>query len=143
MDGPTETPRPRTVTAAGGLVLRGEGERTEVLVVHRPAYDDWTLPKGHVDPGEQLMTAAVREVEEETGVLGLVVSALGETAHPVGDTQKRVHWFLMRPDAGSPEPELRPPDDEVDTAAWCSLDEASQRLTYRSERELLAAATTS
>ncbi len=141
MDEPTETPTPRTVTAAGGVVLRAEDGQEQVLVVHRPAYDDWTLPKGHVDLGEAVMAAAVREVEEETGVRGLVVSELGETTHPVGDTQKHVHWFLMRPGVGSPDPHRRPPDDEVDMAVWWSLDEASERLTYRSEREMLAAAT--
>ncbi len=140
MDHLTDSPEPRIVTAAGGLVLDGEGAQARVLVVHRPAYDDWTLPKGHVDPGEQIMTAAVREVQEETGVRSIIVSTLGATTHPVGETLKRVHWFLMRLDADSPAPQERAADAEVDIATWWSLAEAAERLTYPSERDLLMAA---
>jgi 8-oxo-dGTP diphosphatase len=140
MENPTATPGQRTVTAAGGLVLDGHGPGTRVLVVHRPAYDDWTLPKGHVEPDERLEAAAVREVHEETGVRGLVVSHLGATTHPVGDTIKHVHWFLMRPDAGSADPRERIADEEVDAAVWWPLAEAIRRLTYPSERQLLAGA---
>ena len=56
------------VFAAGGVVCRQSGDTVEVLLVHRPRYDDWSLPKGKLDPGESFEDAALREVEEETGL---------------------------------------------------------------------------
>jgi len=122
-------------SAAGGVVLRRVGP-VEVLLVHRAAYDDWTLPKGHVDPGETDVDAALREVLEETGVRAEIVEDLGETQHPIPAGTKRVRWFGMRGVEG--DPALRPPDDEVDSARWLPAAEALRRLTYENERELLA-----
>ncbi len=134
------TPERRIVTAAGGLVLDVADGRTRILVVHRPAYGDWTLPKGHVDPGEELAVAARREVLEETGVHARVVAPLGATSHRVGESRKQVHWFLMQPEPGGADPADRLPDDEVDAAAWWPRDDAALRLTYANERDLVAAA---
>jgi 8-oxo-dGTP pyrophosphatase MutT (NUDIX family) len=133
--------------AAGGVVLRagvtsgtdagvGSAVTTDVLVVHRSAYDDWSLPKGHVDDGESDERTAVREVLEETGVDAEVVEDLGLTEHPIPGGTKVVHWFGMR--ARSGDPSLRPPDAEVDVARWLPVDEALARLTYANERDLLA-----
>jgi 8-oxo-dGTP pyrophosphatase MutT (NUDIX family) len=131
----------RRVVAAGGVVLEREGPVRRVLVVHRPAYDDWSLPKGHVDPGEDLAAAALREVHEETGVAAEIVAPVGTTEHEVelrsGPATKRVHWFLMHRLDGS-DPATRAPDDEVDRAAWWSTDVALRDLTHSGERTLLA-----
>jgi 8-oxo-(d)GTP phosphatase len=128
------------VEAAGGIVLTDGRSGLEVLVVHRPAYDDWSLPKGHVDPGEGPERTALREVAEETGVAATIVRAAGITRHPVGTPDapiwKQVRWYVMRP-SSSHDPLARPPDDEVDRAAWWPISTATQDLTYASERDLL------
>jgi 8-oxo-dGTP pyrophosphatase MutT (NUDIX family) len=129
------------VLAAGGVVLDTSGPDTRVLVVHRPAYDDWSLPKGHVDAGEELAAAALREVAEETGVAATIVRDAGRTAHPIelagGPAVKQVHWFVMRP-LDDADPASRAPDVEVDRAAWWSTSTALDALTYAGERTLLA-----
>ncbi len=129
------------VVAAGGLVIDGTGAEAKVLVVHRPTHDDWSLPKGHVDPGERLEEAALREVAEETGVEARIVRSAGTTEHRVrlddGPASKRVHWFVMRP-RGDTDPESRVPDAEVDRATWWTVRSALSDLTYAGERTLLA-----
>ena len=120
------------VRAAGGVVLRGEEPR--VLAVHRPRYDDWSLPKGKVDPGEAWPQAAVREVHEETGV----TARLGVELSPTRYTDRKgrakvVRWWQMHL-LGVEE---REPDDEVDRVAWMAPDEARDRLTYASDRDLV------
>lgn len=137
--------------AAGGVVLRRDRSGddrsdprsdapdlgpTQVLLVHRVAYNDWSLPKGHVDPGETDVDAALREVLEETGVRAEIVEDLGETRHAIPSGTKRVHWFGMRSVGG--DPAVRSPDGEVDIARWLPVTEALQQLTYRNERELLS-----
>lgn len=135
------------VRAAGGVVLAQDAALGRVvLVVHRPAHADWSLPKGHIDPGETAPVTAVREVREETGVDARIVAELGTTEHRVRvpyPTTKQVHWFTMRPtgpiDAdGHDAVELvRMPDAEVDVVAWWPTDRALIELTYDGERELL------
>jgi 8-oxo-(d)GTP phosphatase len=127
------------IVAAGGVVIDGDGPTGRVLVVHRPAYDDWSLPKGHLDAGEEPQDTALREVLEETGVRTHLIDRLGTTEHAVADGLKRVHWFLMRPDEGTPDPSRRTPDAEVDAAEWWPVTTATERLTYANERRLLAA----
>jgi 8-oxo-dGTP diphosphatase len=120
------------VRAAGGLVARDGA----VLVVHRPRYDDWSLPKGKLDPGESWEEAALREVHEETGVR----ARLGDELPPVHYTDNRgrpktVRYWVM-------EPEDVPsfaPNDEVDELAWLSPEEAAERLTYAHDRDLVTA----
>jgi 8-oxo-dGTP diphosphatase len=124
-----------TVRAAGGLVRRiGRDGSLEVLVVHRPAYDDWSLPKGKLEPGETDEQAALREVEEETGVrceLGrelpasIYLDAQGRT--------KVVRYWLMNPVEGDVEGA-----HEVDDARFVPVGEAARLLTYARDRELLA-----
>ena len=134
----------RAVVAAGGVVLRTLDDVPHVLVVHRPRYDDWSLPKGHLDADEGPQEAAVREVEEETGVRARIVAPAGTTEHPVtlaeGSATKRVHWYLMRP-SDTTDPSARPADEEVDVAAWWPVVRALTDLTHAGERALLRLAT--
>ena len=124
------------IQAAGGLVLRaGEGNQIEVLVAHRPAYDDWSLPKGKVESGEPLEDTAVREVMEETGYRCRVVARLGTTRHQTMDGTKEVTWFAMRCLPRSPG---FTPSREIDDVRWVTTDEAGSILDYENDRLLLA-----
>lgn len=135
-------PSAAMLVAAGGVVLDGDGPDARVLVVHRPAYDDWSLPKGHVDPDEPLVDTARREVVEETGVAAHVTADAGTTSHALlrdgVPAHKQVHWFVMRPEADAADPAARAPDDEVDRAAWWPVTDALRDLTHAGERTLLA-----
>lgn len=124
-----------TIEAAGGVVLRQGPRGPQVLVVHRPAHDDWSLPKGKLDPGEDAATAAVREVAEETGVVARPGPELPSVAYRVGDADKHVRWFRM--DALDGDPADRPPDDEVDEARWLTVADAFSVLSYRLDQTSL------
>ena len=127
------------VEAAGGVVLRTKGAGdVEVLVIHRVRYDDWSLPKGKLDPGEDAATAAVREVEEETGVVAEVGTELDSIAYEVFAGPKRVRWFRMHPVDG--DPAEREADREVDVARWIPVTEAPSLLTYGHDLHVLAQA---
>jgi 8-oxo-dGTP diphosphatase len=121
--------RSSTVQAAGGVLLRDGC----VLVVHRPRYDDWTLPKGKLEPGESLEQGALREVEEETGLRCVLGEELGRTRYRdrVG-RDKEACYFLMTAD-GEPEPR-----NEVDEVRWVPLGEAAALLSYGRDAELLS-----
>lgn len=124
------------IEAAGGVVLRGRGADRELLVVHRPRYGDWSLPKGKLDPGEEAVAGALREVEEETGVQASAGRALPELRYrDAKDRPKRVRWYVMQPTSGDPAD--RAADDEVDVARWVHVSEALGLLTYPTEREIL------
>jgi 8-oxo-dGTP pyrophosphatase MutT (NUDIX family) len=130
-------PEPDTVEvrAAGGVVTRAGAAGTEVLVVHRPAYDDWSLPKGKLEAGEDDETAARREVLEETGVDAVVVGRAGSVRYTDRrGRSKQVEYFTMTARATSP----REPDDEVDVVAWWPLATAATDLTYPHDRDLVA-----
>ena len=134
-------PHPDTVEvrAAGGVVTRPGAAGTEVLVVHRPAYDDWSLPKGKLEPGEDDETAARREVLEETGVDAAVVGRAGSVRYTDRrGRSKHVEYFAMAARTASP----RTPDDEVDVVAWWPVATAAVELTYPHDRELVAELTT-
>jgi 8-oxo-dGTP pyrophosphatase MutT (NUDIX family) len=124
-----------TVRAAGGVVWRaGAGGEVEVLMVHRPKYDDWSLPKGKLAPGEDEVTGALREVEEETGLRCRVVRPIGSVSYRDGSgAPKVVDYFEMRPESGAFEP-----GDEVDAVMWLPVPQALDRLAYSHDRELLA-----
>ena len=124
------------VRAAGGLVCRpGRDGVTEVAVVHRPAQDDWTLPKGKLEPGESAEHAALREVQEETGLRCEIVRPAGCTAYVDGrGRDKVVCYWVMRPLDGG----FRP-GGEVDLLRWLRPPEAAELLSYPVDRALLAA----
>jgi 8-oxo-dGTP diphosphatase len=126
------------VKASGGVVWRRADGGVEVAVVHRPRYDDWSLPKGKLDPGESWEDAALREVEEEIGLR----CELGEELSPVAYTDNKgrdkvVRYWLMAPVG---EPGAFEPNDEVDEMRWLAGDDAADALTYRHDAELVRAA---
>jgi 8-oxo-dGTP diphosphatase len=103
-------------------------------VVHRPRYDDWSLPKGKLDEGEGFEDGALREVEEETGLRCRITGTLGDTSyHDRKDRAKLVRYFEMEPTGGE-----FTPNDEVDELRWLAPEEAQGELTYDFDRELVA-----
>jgi len=118
------------VRAAGGVVVRGTGAEAAVLLVHRPAYDDWTFPKGKVDPGESDEDCAVREVEEETGLRCVLGRELQSTTYDDARGRPKVVRYWVMEVAGG---ELRF-EHEVDGARWLPVDEAAALLAY--ERDI-------
>jgi 8-oxo-(d)GTP phosphatase len=123
------------VIAAGGVLYRRSGDTVEVCLVHRPRYDDWSLPKGKADDGEHLLAAAVREVAEETGVDGRPQLLLPQVAYTLPDGRPKTVDFWLMEAGGQP---LDPQDThEVDQAVWMPIAEAIGRLTYADERPLL------
>jgi 8-oxo-dGTP diphosphatase len=116
------------VKAAGGVVRR-DGR---IAVVHRPRYDDWSLPKGKLDPGESFEEAALREVREETGFECELGEELSSTSyHDRKGRSKIVRYWLMDPVGGEFEP-----NDEVDEMRWLTPAEAVDLLTYPRDAEL-------
>ena len=126
------------VRAAGGIVVRAsvDGER-EVLLVHRPRYDDWSLPKGKADPGETDEACAAREVEEETAIRVALEEPIGVVRYEDRfGRSKVVRYWRMRvvEDTGR-----FTPNHEIDAIAWCSVEDAVARLTYEHDRDLVSA----
>ena len=121
-----------TVRAAGGVVVDDGGR---VAVVHRPKYDDWSLPKGKLEPGESWEEAALREVEEECGVRCALHEELAANHYtdPKG-RPKTVRWWRMSvvEDLGFHA------DDEVDGLRWLRPDDALALLSYDHDRSLVA-----
>ena len=134
----------KRVEAAGGVVV-SDGR---VLLVHRPRYGDWTLPKGKLDRGETFEQAALREVEEETGLRCRLGRELPSSEYRDNkDRPKLVRYWLMEIDRrGAPPPfatsqggEFQP-NDEVDEVRWLAPGEAAGALTYERDRDVLKAA---
>ena len=132
----TRLEAPAMVAAAGGIVCRpGPAGMAEILLVHRPEYADWTLPKGKLEPGETLEQAALREVEEETGITCEIVGTrpLGSTSYVDRKGRDKVStYWVMRPVRGS----FRP-TEEVDQVRWLTVPEALELLSYPRDREML------
>jgi 8-oxo-dGTP pyrophosphatase MutT (NUDIX family) len=125
------------IRAAGGVVVRDEDGVREVVLVHRPKYDDWTLPKGKALPDESDEECALREVEEETGLLCELGPELEGTSYAdAAGRLKVVRYWLMRPLAG----DLRPEAGEVDDACWLPFHDAEDSLTYERDRKVLRSA---
>jgi 8-oxo-dGTP diphosphatase len=124
------------VRAAGGVVWRrtARGD-VEVLLVHRRGREDWTLPKGKVEPGESDEACAVREVEEETSLRGALGPEVGLVSYrDQRGRPKTVRYWCMEVPAGEAAPR-----NEVDAVRWASLPAAAHELTYPRDRELMAA----
>ncbi len=153
----------RLVRAAGALVWRftdpdrvavpGEPidpKGIEVLVVHRPRYRDWSWPKGKAEANEPIVAAAVREVEEETGVAVVLGAPLTTQRYRLGSGQtKEVRYWVGTPTPADPQapgaaaersrrPVLPAPQSEIDQKRWLSPDRADQMLTRRGDRRLLS-----
>ncbi len=120
----------RLVLAAGGVVVRPTGE---LAIVHRPQHDDWSLPKGKLEEGEDLQAAALREVEEETGLRCRLGRELASTRYRDSKGRpKLVRYWEMTPVAGE-----FTPDAEVDELRWLSPEDAAGLLTYEGDREVV------
>ncbi|MBD8868309.1 NUDIX hydrolase [Nocardioides donggukensis] len=129
-------PDPADVIAAGAVVLRTGGE---VLLVHRPKYDDWSFPKGKLDRGELAPSAAVREVAEETGLDVRLGRPLDVQHYPVAAGTKTVHYWIGRV-VGSDDVGSYTANAEIDQVAWVGHEKASRLLTYEHDRATLAEA---
>ena len=130
---------PDLIVAAGAVVVR---KGPEVLLVHRPKYDDWSFPKGKLDPGEHVTTAAVREVAEETGLDVRLGPRLSTQAYQVRNgwvRPKLVHYWVARVVHDDDVSAYRP-NAEIDAVTWVPLDKAAETLTYERDRETLAEA---
>ncbi|MCU1369560.1 MAG: hydrolase [Ilumatobacteraceae bacterium] len=123
------------VRAAGGILWRrAEAGGVEVLVVHRPRYDDWSFAKGKCEPGESFAETAEREVLEETGFSVAFGPALDEVHyHDHKGRSKQVRYWAMTVVSGR-----FTPNDEVDEARWVSVDEAEALVSYAHDAALLS-----
>ena len=125
----------KVVRASGGIVVRNGSDGPEIVLVHRPRYDDWSFPKGKRDPGETDEQCAVREVEEETGLR----CTLGRELLPVSYADakgraKLVRYWEMRVIGERPFT----PNDEIDDVRWVPLAEVPAWLTYRHDSDVVS-----
>ncbi len=125
------------VAAAGGVVMRGTPGERELLIVHRPRYNDWTHPKGKLEDEESFEDAALREIEEETGWRCAPGPELPSVRYLDGRTRPKVvrYWLMQPMGEGTYEP-----NDEVDAIRWVVPDEARGLLSYPRELDTLDAA---
>jgi 8-oxo-dGTP pyrophosphatase MutT (NUDIX family) len=133
---PASTPT-GVIYAAGAVLWRPDDTEPSaggplVAVVHRPRYDDWSLPKGKVEPGETEPVTAVREVEEETGFISELGRRLADISYPVELGTKKVRYWTARTIGGE-----FTPNSEVDQLVWLSVKDAMKRLQYPYDRKVL------
>lgn len=139
----------REISAGGVIWRRNESDdRIEVVLVRPAGRDTWVLPKGHVEPGEAVKDAAVREAREESGLQVVAGERLGDVSYvyswhdqpglPPVRIFKRVYFYLMQAEGG----DLSAHDAEIAEAKWVDLEEAPHQATHKTERELLAKART-
>jgi 8-oxo-dGTP diphosphatase len=121
------------VRAAGGVPWRRNGDDLEVLLVHRGQYDDWSFPKGKNKPGESDQAAAIREVEEETGLRATLGPELASTSYTDSKGRpKQVRYWAL--EAHEEDAQAQ---NEVDEVEWLSPHDAAERLTYERDRAVL------
>ncbi|MFZ2750120.1 MAG: NUDIX hydrolase [Propioniciclava sp.] len=124
----------KLIEAAGTVTVRDTDGKRQILVVHRPAYDDWSLPKGHLEPDEYEATAAARETLEETNTTVALRRPIKTIRYPVKSGTKIVHYWLAQPLVSK----RRKADREVDKVAWLTPKTALARLTYTDERSVVS-----
>jgi 8-oxo-dGTP pyrophosphatase MutT (NUDIX family) len=129
--------RVRDAMAAGGVVVRGSGERLEVVLTGRISDRTWVFPKGTPEAGESVEDTALREVSEETGLDVEIVRPIGQIEYwfavPGQRVHKIVHFFLMRAVGG----DVSRHDHEYDEVRWVPVDEARRLLSYDTYRDML------
>ncbi|KKR81451.1 MAG: Nudix family hydrolase [Candidatus Daviesbacteria bacterium GW2011_GWA1_41_61] len=125
--------------SAGGVLFKEVDGEYYVAVIHRSKQNDWTLPKGHVEPGESLEDTALREVEEETNNKAVVLKKIGSFSYSVEDKEKditykrTVHWFLMK-SKGDNSHKL---NFETDQVRWLKVDEDFSFMNYANDKSIL------
>jgi 8-oxo-dGTP pyrophosphatase MutT (NUDIX family) len=131
---PDAVPASKAVFAAGAVLWRSNGDAAtpEVAIIHRPRYDDWSLPKGKVDHGETEPVTAVREVHEETGYTSHLGRRLTAVRYPVEQGIKKVRYWAARCVDGT-----FTPNAEVDELKWLPVSEAMKQLGYAHDRKVL------
>ncbi len=129
---------PGPVRAGGGVVWkRADDGQPVVILVHRPKYDDWSLPKGKLHAGEDEADAALREVEEETGLRCALGDELPSSSYQDRfGRDKTVRYWAMTP---VDESSTFEPNDEIDEVRWLTVDAAAELLSYDRDREILRA----
>ena len=136
------TTRPAAIkkqTSSGGVIFRHSRKGIEVALIAVKNKTVWCLPKGAIDKNEDFQTAAVREVREETGLLGEIIDEIGKISYWYFSKDenvkfnKTVYFYLMEYKSGSTDAH----DQEVDEARWFLIDEAINKLTYKGEKEIL------
>lgn len=126
---------PQVQFAAGGIVWDKKGEGRRLAVVHRPKYDDWSLPKGKVDPGEEIAQTALREVQEELGIDADFGDFAGTVHYPLASGRIKVvlYWHMVKR-AGESKFQ---PNREIDAIEWLPAKDAIKKLTHEVEKDLL------
>lgn len=124
----------KVVPAAGAVLWRPDEKSGEprIAVIHRPRYDDWSLPKGKVDPGETEPVAAVREIQEETGYSAVLGRRLGRVSYPIPSGTKVVRYWVARETGGE-----FIPNEEADDLRWLSVADAPAVLSYPMDRKMV------
>ena len=136
------TAKPATIkkqTSSGGVIFRNSRKGIEAALIAVKNKTVWCLPKGAIDKNEDFQTAAVREVREETGLLGEIIDEIEKISYWYFSKDenvkfnKTVYFYLMEYKSGSTDAH----DQEVDEARWFLIDEAINKLTYKGEKEIL------
>jgi len=122
------------VLAAGAVVF---GPDKEVLLIHRPRYDDWSFPKGKLDPGEHVAAAAVREVAEETGLRVRLGPPLSGQRYTMDNGNRKAVSYWVGWVVGDDDVSKYAPNNEIDAVEWVPYDEALERLTHPHDRDTL------
>ena len=121
-----------SIPAAGAVLWRRAGDELQLALVHRPRYDDWSFPKGKLEPGESMPHAAVREVAEETGHAARLCGQLCDIYYEVPDGPKTVRYWSAEAGKGD-----FAPNEETDELRWCSPAEAAGLLSYARDVDVL------